>query len=99
MLPGKLGSSERTSAPETLSGYLKGVAKDGKLYQDRSFDAVWDGQIAVEDGQVLGETFCVKLGEYGWNINAAYMDEPGMAYAADGEHYPYFHLTIARIAL
>ena len=97
LFEGRLLDDENKAVLETLSAYLKSVAKDGKLYQDSSFNTEWNEQIVIEDGQVLGEEFYVKLGDYGWYICAAYQDEPGMEY--ENVMYPDYYLIIERIDL
>ena len=97
LFEGRILDDENKTVLKTLSTYLKSVSKDGKLYQDDSFSTEWNEQIAIEDGQVLGEEFYVKLGDYGWFISAAYQDEPGMEY--ENAMYPDYYLIIERINL
>lgn len=97
LFEGRLLDDENKTVLETLSAYLKSVSEDGKLYQDNTFGAEWNEQIVIEDGQVLGEEFYVKLGDYGWFISAAYQDEPGMQY--ENAMYPDYYLMIERITL
>lgn len=97
LFEGRLLDDENKAVLETLSAYLKSVAKDGKLYQDSTFSTEWNEQIIIEDGQVLGEEFYVKLGDYGWFISSAYQDEPGMEY--ENVMYPDYYLIIERINL
>ena len=97
LFEGRILDEDNKVILKTLSTYLKSVAVDGKLYQDDGFSTEWNEQIAIEDGQVLGEEFYVKLGDYGWFISAAYQDEPGMEY--DNAMYPDYYLVIERINL
>ena len=97
LFEGRILDDENKTVLKTLSTYLKSVSKDGKLYQDDSFSTEWNEQVAIEDGQVLGEEFYVKLGDYGWFISAAYQDEPGMEY--ENAMYPDYYLIIERINL
>lgn len=99
LIKDKIGKDEIISDFKTLSSYLKGISADGKLYQETSFDAEWDEEIVTEGDRVIGEMFCVKLGDFGWSINAAYSDDPGCQYIADGVYYPYYHLVVERIDL
>lgn len=95
-LVGKLNSDGVKAAMETLSAYLKSISADGKLYQDETFASEWDGQLEVEDGQVLGAKLYVKFGGYGWAFRADYSHDPGINYLGIGVYYPRIYVAVER---